>query len=137
MSLPSPELHTFYDEDAGERIFYACEQLAFDVDGGELLIVPKLFCSDGLSIPRWARSVFSQSPSYIYAGIAHDYTYRILPHKMTRKQADKLFLKLMKGYGVGWWTRRAIYRAVRIGARKSWRVKFPRFSSNNHHEGND
>ena len=137
MSLPKPELHTFYDEKKEERIFYCCEQLAFDIDGDVLVVVPPLFLSDGLSIPRWARSVFSQSPSYIYAGIAHDYCYRILPHKMTRKQADKLFLKLMRGYGVGFWTRRAIYRAVRIGARKSWRVKFPQFASNNHHEGND
>ena len=136
MSLPKPELHTFYDEEEQERIFYACEQLAFDIDGDVLVVVPPLFCSDGLSIPRLFRSIFSKSPSYIYAGIAHDYTYRILPHKMTRKQADVLFLKIMKGYGVGFWTRRAIYRAVRIGARKSWRVKFPRFSSNNHHEGN-
>ena len=136
MSLPEPELHTYFDEEAGERIYYSCEQLAFDMDGDVLVVVPPLFLSDGLSIPRLFRSVFSKSPSYIYAGIAHDYTYRILPHKMTRKQADKLFLQLMKGYKVGFWTRRAIYRAVRIGARKSWRVKFPRFSSNNHHESN-
>jgi len=136
MSLPKPELHTYFDEEEQERIFYSCEQLAFDIDGDVLVVVPPLFLSDGLSIPRLFRSVFSKSPSYIYAGIAHDYTYRILPHKMTRKQADLLFLKLMRGYGVGFWTRRAIYRAVRIGARKSWRVKFPRFSSNNHHESN-
>ena len=136
MNLPEPELHTYYDEEEQERIYYSCEQLAFDMDGDVLVVVPPLFLSDGLSIPRLFRSVFSKSPSYIYAGIAHDYTYRILPHKMTRKQADLLFLKLMRGYGVGFWTRRAIYRAVRIGARKSWRVKFPRFSSNNHHESN-
>jgi len=135
MNLPSPELHTYYDGEKRERVFYACEQLAFDMDGDVLVVVPPLFLSDGLSIPRLFRSVFSKSPSYIAAGIAHDYTYRILPHKMTRKQADKLFLKLMRGYGVGFWTRRAIYRAVRIGARKSWRVKFPQFASNNHHEG--
>ena len=135
MSLPKPELHTYFDEEAGERIYYSCEALVFDMDGVACL-VPKLFLSDGLSIPRLFRSIFSKSPSYIYAGIAHDYCYRILPHKMTRKQADKLFLKIMEGYGVGLFTRRAIYRAVRIGARKSWRVKFPKYSSNNHHEGN-
>ena len=135
MNLPSPTLHTYFDEEAGERIYYSCEQLAFDMDGDVLVVVPPLFLSDGLSVPRLFRSVFSKSPSYIYAGIAHDYTYRILPHKMTRKQADVLFCKLMRGYGVGFWTRRAIYRAVRIGACKSWRVKFPRYAANNHHEG--
>ena len=135
MNLPKPELHTYFDEEEGERIYYSCSQLAFDMDGDVLVVVPALFLSDGLSIPRLFRSIFSKSPSYIYAGIAHDWCYRILPHSMTRKQADVLFLKLMRGYNVNWWTRRAIYTAVRIGARKSWRVKFPRYSSNNHHEG--
>lgn len=134
MSLPSPELHTYFDEEEQERIFYCCEQLAFDIDGDVLVVVPPLFLSDGLSIPRLFRSIFSKSPSYIAAGIAHDWCYRILPHSMTRKQADKLFLKLMRGYGVGFWTRRAIYRAVRIGARKSWRVRYPQFATDNHHE---
>ena len=132
-NLPKPELHTYFDEDAGERIYYSCEQLAFDM-GDLLVVVPKLFCSDGLSIPRLFRSIFSQSPSYIYAGVAHDFCYRILPNNMTRKQADVLFLKIMKGYGVGFWTRRAIFRAVRLGARKSWRVKHPQFASDNHHD---
>ena len=132
-NLPKPELHTYFDEGAGERVYYSCSQMAFDVDGDVLVVVPPLFISDGLSIPRMFRSIFSKSPSYIYAGIAHDYAYRILPHKMTRKQADKLFLKLMKGYGVGW-SRRLIYRAVRMGAKKNWRVKHPQFATDTHHD---
>ena len=134
MSLPKPELHTYFDEEEGVRLYYSCEQMAFDIDGDVLVVVPPLFLSDGLSIPRLFRSIFSKSPSYIFAGIAHDYTYRILPHKMTRKQADVLFCKLMKGYGVGFFTRRAIYRAVRLGARKNWRVKHPQFAKDNHHD---
>ena len=133
MSLPKPELHTYFDEEEGERLYYSCEQMAFDMNG-DACLVPPLFLSDGLSIPRLFRSIFSKSPSYIYAGIAHDYTYRILPHSMTRKQADKLFLKIMKGYKVGFWTRRAIYRAVRIGAKKNWKARFPQFATDNHHE---
>ena len=137
MSLPKPTLHTFFDEEEQERLYYASVPLAFDIDGDVLIIVPKLFLSDGLSIPKIFRNIFSKNPSYIAAGIAHDYTYRKLPNKMTRKQADVLFLKLMKGYGVGFWTRRAIYRAVRLGAKKNWRARFPTYASNNHHEGND
>lgn len=133
MSLPKPELHTYFDEGEGVRLYYSCEQMAFDMDG-DACLVPPLFLSDGLSIPRWARSLFPKNPSWIGAGIAHDYCYRILPNKMTRKQADKLFLKIMKGYGVGFFTRRAIYRAVRLGARKNWRVKHPQFAKDNHHD---
>jgi len=133
MNLPEPELNTYYDGDKRERVFYACEPMAFD-DGEHLIIVPKLFISDGLSIPKFFQNVFSKSPHYIYAGILHDYTYRILPNPLTRKQADKLFLRWMKAYGVGFFARRAIYRAVRIGARKNWRVTYPQFSPNNPHE---
>jgi hypothetical protein len=133
MNLPEPELNTYYDGEKRERVFYACEPMAFD-NGHTLVVVPKRFISDGLSIPKLFQSLFSKSPSYIYAGILHDYTYRILPNPLTRKQADKLFLCWMKAYGVGFFTRRAIYRAVRLGARKSWRVNHPQFSPNNPHE---
>jgi len=133
MKLPQPELHTYFDEKLGERVYYACEPMAFD-NGDSLVVVPSNFISDGLSIPRIFQSVFSKSPSYIFAGILHDWLYKIRPCKMTRKQADKLFLAWMKLYGVGWFTRHTIFRSVRIGGRRSWRRTFPRFKTNTHHD---
>ena len=109
MSLPNPELHTYFDEEQGERLYYSCEQMAFDIDGDVLVVVPPLFLSDGLS--HSTLGAFSVLKESLLDWCWHSTRlgYRILPHKMTRKQADKLFLKLMHGYGVGWWTRRAIY----------------------------
>lgn len=67
------------------------------------------------------QNVFSKSPHYIYAGILHDYGYRLdFPHPMSRKEVDKLFLHYMKLYGVGWFTRHMIYRAVRVGGWMSY-----------------
>ena len=52
--------------------------MAFD-NGDSLVVVPSNFISDGLSIPRIFQSVFSKSPSYIFAGILHDWLYKIRP----------------------------------------------------------
>jgi len=134
MNLPKPTLHTYFDEEAGERLYYSETPMTFDGSGDQWVCVPRLFLSDGLSIPRLFRSIFSKSPSYIYAGIAHDFLYRILPNQTTRKEADKLFLSIMKQYGVGFFTRKTIYRAVRLGARKNWRARYPQFAKDNHHE---
>ena len=128
MNLPKPTLHTYFDEEAGERLYYSCEQMVFDGDTDSWVCVPRLFLSDGLSIPRMFRSIFSKSPSYIYCGVAHDYCYRITTKKMTRKEADKFFLYLMKQYGVSWLTRKLFYRAVRIGAKKNWKARYPQFA---------
>jgi len=59
MKLPQPELHTYFDEQLGERVYYACEPMAFD-NGESLVVVPSNFISDGLSIPRIFQSVFSK-----------------------------------------------------------------------------
>jgi hypothetical protein len=134
MKPPRPELHTYFDKEQGERVFYACEQLEFD-NGEVLVVIPKLFISDGLSIPRIFQNVISKSPFFIYAGILHDYLYKVNPCKqMKRKQADKLFLAWMKIYGVGWIKRHTIYRSVRIGGRGSWKKKFAKFATNKHHD---
>ena len=127
MNTPTPELQTYYDQTDKERIFYSRTKMVFD-NGDIAITVPAGFLSDGLSIPRIFRSIFSKAPSYIYAGILHDYTYRQLPNNMTRKESDKLFKCWLKAYKCGAASRRAIYWAVRIGARKNWRARKPAFA---------
>lgn len=39
MSLPKPELHTYFDEEEGVRLYYSCEQMAFDMDGDACLVL--------------------------------------------------------------------------------------------------
>ena len=126
MIIPRPPLHTDY-LGGDERLFWACEDMVF----GEVT-VPANFLSDGLSIPRIFQNVFSKSPHFIYAGMLHDWTYKKDYTGSTRKQADKLFRRWMKIYGVGFLTRHTIYHAVRIGGRKSWKQSAARFYQGDH-----
>lgn len=98
--------------------------MRFNGHDGDAITVPSGFLSDGLSIPKIFQNIFSKSPHYIYAGILHDYGYRTdFPHSLSRKAIDKLFLHYMKKYGVGWFTRHMIYRAVRLGGWMSYRKR--------------
>ena len=140
MTPPNPDLHTFYDNELGERVFYSCDPIAYDV-GDHLIIVPELFLSDGLSIPSAARPLINtpKAPEWIGAGVLHDWLYSNCDtpahQKITRKMADVIFLLAMKHlYGVGAIKRRIIYWAVRTFGRLAFRKKSPKFATNNHHD---
>ena len=137
MKLPQPDLHTYFDEQLGERVYYACEPIAFDV-GEHLIVVPAKFLSDGLSIPAAARPIINtpKAPEWIGAGILHDWLYsKCDTHEhISRRRADTLLLLAMKLYGVGTIKRRIIYWAVRMAGRLAFRKKTPKFATTNHHD---
>jgi len=132
-NLPDPHLHTYYDDELGERLYWADEQLAFD-GGGRLIVIPERFLSDGFSIPKKfaLRGFFAKAPRYIMASFAHDWLYKKQPDKVTRKQADKIFLFWMKAYGVSRTRRNLMFWAVRVGSRKVWRVRHPSYANSDH-----
>ena len=134
---PNPDLHTLYDDELGERLFYSCEPIAYDV-GGQLIIVSPKFLSDGLSIPAAARPLINtpKAPQWIGAGILHDWLYsRCETHEhISRRRADTLLLLAMKLYGVGIIKRRIIFWSVRTFGRLAFRKKSPKFATNNHHD---
>lgn len=84
--------------------------------------VPRGFLIDGASIPRFYRWRFSPWGKWIRAATVHDWLYRTKEHGLSRKEADQIFRELMKQEGVGWWTRNVMYRAVRFGGWKAWRL---------------
>jgi len=131
MNLPDPILHTFYDDEIAERLYWADEKLALD-GGGRLIVIPERFLSDGFSIPKMWRGFFAKAPRYIMAAFCHDWLYKIQPDKVTRKQADKIFLHWMKAYGVSRTRRNLMYWAVRAGSRKVWRVRHPSYATTDH-----
>jgi len=133
MTPPNPDLHTLYDDELGERLYWSDVPLVFD-GGGRLVIIPERFLSDGFSIPKMWRGLFSQAPRFIGAGLVHDWLYKIQPSTMRRKDVDRLFLYWMKALGVSVTRRRLIYWAVRVGARKSWRKRQPTFATDTHHD---
>tara|TARA_B110000503_G_scaffold139137_1_gene226833 strand:+ start:721 stop:1119 length:399 start_codon:yes stop_codon:yes gene_type:complete len=92
------------------------------------VIIPKGFCTDGASVPRIFWNIFSPFGEYFSAALIHDFLYSKdsdnLFYVSERKEADGIFLQAMKDIGVGWLTRRTIYRAVRLGGWMSYKKKF-------------
>ena len=136
MTPPNPDLHTFYDNELGERLYWSDVPLVFDV--GEFIVVPPKFLSDGLSIPAAARPIINtpKAPAWIAAGILHDFLYsKCDTHAhISRRRVDTIFLIAMKLYGVSAWRRRVIFWAVRTFGRLAFRKKSPKFATNNHHD---
>ena len=132
-NLPDPILHTCYDDELAERLYWADEQLVFD-GAGMTISIPERFLSDGFSIPKKfaLRGFFAKAPRYIMAAFAHDWLYKIQPDNVTRKQADDAFLFWMKAYKVNRVRRTLMYLAVRAGSRKVWRVRYPSYATNDH-----
>ncbi len=99
MELPNQDLLTRVE--GITRLYYAPLADRFSSHLGAAVIVAALFLSDGLSIPKIARSLLAKDPYYINAGRLHDWLYRIgvLDH-MTRKEADQLFIYYVHLYMV-------------------------------------
>ncbi|MEH0008068.1 MAG: DUF1353 domain-containing protein [Flavobacteriales bacterium] len=82
--------------------------------------VPKGYITDLASVPRAFWCFFPPSGAYLEAAVVHDYCYTNLTQAMTKKQADKLFLKNMKKLGTGRCKRFIMYVAVRLFGRGNW-----------------
>lgn len=74
--------------------------------------VPAGFETDFASVPRFFWRLFPPTGEYGKAAVIHDYLYRCTT--LDRDVCDRIFLEGMEELGVNWWTRHAMYRAVRI-----------------------
>ena len=90
---------------------------------GHLLEVPIGFITDLASVPRYLWLTFPPSGLHNGAAILHDYLYsKFCRYKdITREEADKIFLELMKELGVPAWKRYAMYYAVRLFGKSHFR----------------
>jgi len=89
-----------------------------------IITVPDGFLTDGASVPRIFWNIFSPFGSYFPAALIHDYLYSKASYPawvIDRADIDGIFLAAMKDVGVGWLTRRVIYRAVRLGGWASYK----------------
>jgi hypothetical protein len=93
------------------------------------LTIPAGFRCDLASIPQMFQWLIPKLGKQNKAGVVHDWFYKYprLENKdkqyiatLSREQVDKLFYQIMKGSGVSWWKRHAMYRAVRIGGWRQW-----------------
>jgi hypothetical protein len=93
------------------------------------LTIPADFRSDFASIPQMFQWLIPKLGKWNKAAVVHDWFYKYprlenergeFITNLTRKQVDDLFYQIMKGSGVSWWKRHAIYRAVRVGGWRQW-----------------
>ena len=111
------------------KCWYLEEEYPYQ-DGENLIKVPKGFDFDLASIPRFLWWLIAPFELSISAPLLHDFVYvhrgdmpeaSIVPVRIyNRKQADKLFKRIMKQEGVSKWRMNAAYLAVRWFGKKAW-----------------
>lgn len=97
------------------------------------LHIPAGFRWDGASVPHWVRSIIDNDDCGVAGGLSHDFLYlyggrpplgAIVPYSrsVTRAEADRLFLDVMKQEGVPWRIRWPAYYAVKAFGWRFWRA---------------
>jgi hypothetical protein len=94
-----------------------------------IIKVPKGFCSDGASIPKFAFSIIGAPwrGKYSRGAVIHDYEY--FSQTRTRREADQIFYDAMIILKVPWWKRRIMHLCVRMAGWIPWknrRKKLPK-----------
>jgi hypothetical protein len=93
------------------------------------------FVTDLASVPRWAWILVPPDGPWVKAAIIHNYLYATggigrwkkgqvtitRPEPYTRLEADQIMREAMANRGIGWFKRKLIYLAVRIGGQSAWR----------------
>lgn len=96
-------------------------QLVYRAADGWKHQVPQYFITDLASIPRLARPAIDRNGRSRRPAVLHDWLYCL--HESTRSQADELFLEALEAEGVGWFTRRTMWLAVRAWGWRYWNAR--------------
>ena len=81
------------------------------------------FDTDYASVPRGLWNLYPPDGAYSPAAWIHDWLYwhqRLNGLPVKREEADAVFLEAMEALGIGWFTRRILHRAVRVGGGGPW-----------------
>lgn len=98
------------------------QRLQLPEDNPGLLCIPAGYCTDFASVPRIPVVYASVGGKAVLPAIVHDYLYDCWPPRLTRKQADQVFLEAMQTANdpPSAITRRLMYWGVRLGGALSW-----------------
>lgn len=103
------------------RHWITAQDTTFVLSDGTRVVVPKGYVTDGHTMPP-ILGVFINPYSYdLYAALLHDWLYDT--HIVTRKQADKEYLRLMFLLGSNFVRRYSFYLIVRLVGWIWWRNK--------------
>lgn len=88
--------------------------------GGHEVWVPSRFIFDGASIPEvgWSKISTPFNPKIMHAAVIHDWVY--YNHQMSRKQADRLFVHMLKESGFDWGKRVVVHGVLRTFGGRHW-----------------
>ena len=88
------------------------------------------FVTDFASIPKIFRIIIPKLGRWNKAALIHDAIYQdrsfclnALRHRLTRQDADLIFLDAMTDLGVAKWKRTLMYLSVRVGGWMAWRKR--------------
>ena len=101
----------------GRTVMLVSPLIVMDSEGN-LHEVPAGVTTDFASVPRLFWRMIPPWGRYSIAAVVHDYLYQT--GGVSRKEADRIFLSIMKQLNVPFWKRQAMYYAVRIGGWKAW-----------------
>jgi hypothetical protein len=91
---------------------------------------PTPFISDGSSFPglvKWLFTILSKIELFLIPGGIHDWLYNtgevwegLKKYRLTRKEADIIWLDVCTHCGVGWLARTLGYIGLRLGGWRAW-----------------
>ncbi len=99
------------DEPIGGKWFMTLAPLAYIAENGQRYDIPIFTYTDFASVPKGLRWLISRIGKQSKPSVLHDWLCD--SYKVSRKEADKLFLEAMKTRKVGWLKRRTMYFGVR------------------------
>lgn len=90
----------------------------------KIIKIPTGFNTDLASVPKIFWPILPPFGKYTNAAIIHDFLYsKYNLTDINRKEADRMFLKIMKFYKVNNIKRHLIYLAVRLFGKNRWKSK--------------
>ncbi|MHB0817717.1 DUF1353 domain-containing protein [Stutzerimonas stutzeri] len=95
--------------------------LQYRTADGRLVIVPVGYRTDLASVPRLAWRIVPRD--HVQArrpAVVHDFIYTHLPHRFTKREADKIFHAALLEEGMSKALAWLMHLAVRIGGRGNW-----------------
>lgn len=104
----------YLDEPIDGKWFEVVEPFLYKSEKGIYYSISRKTKTDFASVPRGFRWLISRVGKYGKAAVLHDWLCG--HYKVSRKEADQLFLEAMKLLGVSWWKRRTMYSSVRLYA---------------------
>lgn len=119
-SLTPQPIMLFNMTKQGRKLFVLNDEFPFcDAVTGKVIVVPKWYVTDFASVPWYGQGVVNPQGPTARAAIIHDWLYTV-GEKGKRQEADDIFYRAMKKFGVSDFEAGIAYNAVRAGGERGY-----------------